>query len=242
MNSPISALYPASVSLARSHIQPAETSVVSQGTAGEPREEGPSSPDKVDISPQARRMSLSLGVSEAGDTEQSRSEHKGRFSEQELRELQSLKRRDAEVRAHEQAHLAAAGQYARGGASFSFERGPDGSSYAVGGQVGIDLSRERTPEDTVRKMQTVRRAALAPLSPSAADRSIAARAAVMESQARQELLIKSQEEMLLGETEEMQPQGGVPVSAIGGIAPALSPPGNALVQRMIATYSLANQS
>jgi SprA-related family len=156
MNTPLSALSQVSVSLASFHLQPGGISVVSKGTTDEPRER-PFSPDKVDISPQARRMSLSLGVSEAGDTEQSSSDHGVRMSEQELRELQTLKRRDAEVRAHEQAHLAAAGQYARGGASFSFERGPDGASYAIGGQVNIDLSKEGSPEDTVRKMQTVRR-------------------------------------------------------------------------------------
>jgi SprA-related family len=163
------------------------------------------------------------------------------MSEQELSELQTLKRRDAEVRAHEQTHLAAAGQYARGGASFYFERGPDGASNAVGGQVGIDLSKERTPEDTVRKMQTIRRAALAPLSPSAADRSIAARAAVIESQARQEFLIKNQEEILRGEGELDQPQDGVPIANTDGIASTLSSPLNIMVQQMIDTYARANQ-
>jgi SprA-related family len=240
MNNTLSALNPVSVSLVSSQLQPAGASVVQQKTAGEP-EENPSSPDKVDISPQARRLSLSLGVSQADDTEQSSSDYEGRMSEQELRELQTLKRRDAEVRSHEQAHLAAAGQYARGGASFAFERGPDGASYAVGGQVGIDLSKERTPEDTVKKMQTVRRAALAPLSPSAADRSIAARAAVMESQARQELLLQNQEEILRGASEEVQPQGDVPVADTDSTAPALSPPGNTTVLQMIATYSHASQ-
>ncbi len=118
------------------------------------------------------------------------------LDEQELQELQQLKIRDSEVRAHEQAHLAAAGQYARGGASFTFQKGPDGVSYAVGGEVGIDVGREKTPEATISKMQVIKRAALAPASPSAADRSIAARARLMESQARQELLIKRQEELL----------------------------------------------
>lgn len=115
---------------------------------------------------------------------------------QELQELQQLKIRDSEVRAHEQAHLAAAGQYARGGASFTFQKGPDGASYAVGGEVGIDVGKEKTPEATISKMQVIKRAALAPASPSSADRSIAARARLIESQARQELLIKRQEELL----------------------------------------------
>jgi hypothetical protein len=225
-----------SVTLASSRSNLAGASVNQNKNADEPLENS-SSPDKVDISPQARRMSQSLHVSAAGDTDQTSNGHEGQISEQELRELQILKLRDAEVRAHEQAHLSAAGQYARGGASFSFERGPDGASYAVAGQVGIDLSKERTPEDTVRKMQIVRRAALAPLSPSGADRSIAARAGVMESQARQELLMQNQDEILRGERKAGQPQGGVPISNNDDIASILSPPRNTMVQQMIATYS-----
>jgi hypothetical protein len=240
MNSLFSAFNPVSVSLGNSHVQLAWTSVVPQRITDEPRE-NPSSPDKVDISPLARHMSQPLGVSDAGTTEQSSNNHEGQISEQQLRELQTLKRRDMEVRAHEQAHLAAAGQYARGGVSFSLERGPDGASYAVGGQVGIDLSKERTPEETVRKMQTVRRAALAPLSPSAADRSIAARASVMENQARQELLINNQEEIRRGEGDVGQPQDDMPASKTDGITATLSSPGNTMVQQMIATYSRANQ-
>jgi len=240
MKNLLSTLNVASVTLATSRSQPLGTSVVAQRVVDEPRG-NTSSPDKVDISAQARSISGSLGVSETGAAEKTGNGREGRMSEQELRELQTLKRRDAEVRAHEQAHLAAAGLYARGGASFSFARGPDGASYAVGGQVGIDLSKERTPEDTVRKMQIVRRAALAPLSPSSADRSIAARAAAMESQARQELLLQNQEELLRGEKEVGQPQGGVPTSNTDGIAASLSPPRNSLVEQMIATYSRTRQ-
>lgn len=240
MNNPLSVLTPVSVSLVSSPLQPARTSAGSQASAVEPLR-NPSSPDKVDISPQARRMSLSKGVYRVDETEQSTIDYKGRMSEQELRELQTLKLRDAEVRAHEQAHLAAAGRYARGGASFSFERGPDGASYAVGGRVGIDLSKERTPEDTMRKMQIVRRAALAPLSPSAADRSIAARAAAMESQARQELILQNQEELLRGEKEVGQPQGDMPASNTNGIAANLTLPRNSMIRQTIATYSRARQ-
>lgn len=112
---------------------------------------------------------------------------------QEIQELQKLKRRDAEVRAHEQAHLSAAGPYARGGASFTYERGPDGNSYAIGGEVGVDVGKEATPEATLVKMQIIKRAALAPASPSAADRRIASQASIREAQARQELLVKTQE-------------------------------------------------
>lgn len=109
------------------------------------------------------------------------------FNEAELRQIQELKSRDTEVRAHEQAHLNAAGSYAAGGPSYSYQTGPDGKRYAVGGSVPIDMSSESTPEATVIKMETVKRAALAPADPSAADRQIAAEAGMKEMQARQEI-------------------------------------------------------
>lgn len=144
-----------------------------------PRNE-PGSPttDKVSISPEAK-----VAAQQSGDSQSSSVS----LTQQELSQLQKLKRRDSEVRTHEQAHLSAAGQYARGGASFTFQKGPDGNSYAVGGEVPIDLSTEQTPAATISKMQAVKRAALAPASPSAADRQIASQAAAKESQARQEL-------------------------------------------------------
>ena len=61
------------------------------------------------------------------------------LTEQEVKQVQELKARDREVRAHEAAHLAAAGSLATG-VSFTYQRGPDGVQYAVGGEVGIDTS------------------------------------------------------------------------------------------------------
>ena len=55
-------------------------------------------------------------------------------------EVAALASTDRKVRSHEAAHLAAAGGLAQGGASFSTVRGPDGQMYAVGGEVGIDVS------------------------------------------------------------------------------------------------------
>ena len=51
----------------------------------------------------------------------------------EVQELSKLEKRDREVRAHEQAHIMAGGQYVRGGAHYEYQKGPDGQSYAVGG-------------------------------------------------------------------------------------------------------------
>lgn len=117
---------------------------------------------------------------------------------QDLTRLRTLKRRDLEVRSHEQAHISTAGKYAKGGVSLVYQKGPDGGSYAVGGEVSIDVSAESNPEATIAKMQTIKRAALAPLNPSPADRGIAAQAASKEALARQQL-IKEQHEILATE-------------------------------------------
>ncbi len=116
------------------------------------------------------------------------------LTEEERRQVNDLKKRDAEVKAHEQAHIAAGGAYVSGGASYEYEQGPDHQSYAVGGEVSIDTSAENTPEATIRKMQVVKRAALAPQKPSGQDRSVAAQAAQAEARARIELRQQRTEE------------------------------------------------
>lgn len=102
-------------------------------------------------------------------------------------QLRKLQQRDREVRAHESAHLAAAGQHAVGGAQYQYQKGPDGRMYAIGGHVSIDTSSvPGDPEETERKAEQVRRAALAPGEPSAQDTQVAAQAARMSAEARVE--------------------------------------------------------
>jgi hypothetical protein len=109
-------------------------------------------------------------------------------------QISQLSARDREVRAHEQAHSAVGGKYA-GAPSYTFTRGPDGRSYAVGGEVSIDVGAiANDPAATIRKMEQVQRAALAPAEPSSQDRSIAARAQVLAAQARTELSVQQREE------------------------------------------------
>src|SRR5690554_3777891 len=105
---------------------------------------------------------------------------------EQVKEVEQLKARDREVRAHEMAHLAAAGGLAMSGATFTYQRGADGVSYAIGGEVKIDTSSGSTPEETIRKAQTIRAAALAPAEPSGQDHAVAAQASQMEAQARAE--------------------------------------------------------
>ncbi len=119
----------------------------------------------------------------------------------ESQQLQELKKRDREVRTHELAHLSAAGQHARGGSAFEYERGPDGQRYAVGGHVNIDTSAVAgDPEATLRKAEVIRRAALAPANPSPQDRSVAANASSMAAEARREIML-----LRLRETTTQQP-------------------------------------
>ncbi len=117
------------------------------------------------------------------------------LTEDEKKQVQDLKARDAEVRAHERAHSQAGGQYVRGGASYTYQTGPDGKRYAIGGEVSIDTSEvPDDPEATIRKAQTVRRAALAPAQPSTQDQRVAAQAGQMENEARADLRAEQAEE------------------------------------------------
>lgn len=141
------------------------------------------------IQPDVDRVELSRAAQAAN--EQNPAEGFGQASElddPEQQEVRKLKQQDAEVRRHEAAHKGAAGPHAKGGPKFEFEKGPDGKQYAVGGEVSIDTSEVAgDPAATIRKMQQVRRAALAPASPSAQDRAVAATAARLEQQARTEV-------------------------------------------------------
>ncbi len=154
--------------------------------------------DKVTLSQEGKERA-SMSKSHAIDKKNPSNEDAIILDKQNLSQLQQLKLRDVEVRTHEQAHLSAAGQYARGGASYTYRKGPDGGSYAVAGKVNIDVTKESSPEATIPKMQTIKRAALAPANPSGADRRIASQANVKEAQARQELLQVQQDEFLDGE-------------------------------------------
>ena len=111
----------------------------------------------------------------------------------EQQQLADLKQRDAEVRAHEQAHASLGGQYA-GSPQYEYETGPDGKKYAVDGEVSIDISEAATPEETIRKAQQVKAAALAPAEPSAQDLRVATEATQITLEARNEIASAKAEE------------------------------------------------
>ena len=122
--------------------------------------------------------------------------------------IAELTQTDRAVRAHEQAHLAAAGGLARG-VSFSYTTGPDGKQYAVGGEVSIDTSPvSGDPQATIQKAQQVRAAASAPANPSGQDRAVAAQAAAIEAAARQELAAQQQEQLEKLQEQNRSSQAG----------------------------------
>lgn len=108
----------------------------------------------------------------------------------EMRLVEQLQQVDREVRSHEMAHIAAGGRYITSGANFSYQRGPDGKNYAVGGEVSIDTAPiPGDPEATIQKMRQIKSSALAPASPSSQDLKVAAKASTITSQALSELMI-----------------------------------------------------
>ena len=186
-------------------IQNLQPSSCSSGTCAPPAdrqyrtpiEQAPESVDTVKISKQGREQSgqttaAAAAVAGAEDLD----------AEQQS-EVDDLKRTDQEVKAHERAHMAAGAGLVMGGANYQYQRGPDGNMYAVSGEVKIDTSREKDPKDTIRKMQQVKRAALAPAQPSGQDRSVAARASQIEAQARVELLKQNSDGATPAESTDM---------------------------------------
>lgn len=116
-------------------------------------------------------------------------------AEQEVvkQQVDQLKERDREVRAHELAHAAVGGALA-GSPAYEYTRGPDGVQYATGGEVSIDTSPVAgDPQATIEKARIIRAAALAPASPSGQDRAVAARASQMANDANADLVQQQSE-------------------------------------------------
>ncbi len=129
-----------------------------------------------------------------GGQESAKTANPGELTEEQQKEVERLKERDREVRAHEQAHARAGGPYASS-PTYEYERGPDGRMYAVSGEVQIDASPiPGNPSATIAKMEIVIRAAMAPAEPSAQDSRVAAEARAAKIEAQVELRKEKQEE------------------------------------------------
>lgn len=151
-------------------------------------------------------VSTSTSASRKDTNENSSSQKNAQSTTEKLTEAQKtliaqLRAVDAKVHAHEMAHISAGGGVITSAANYSYEKGPDNRLYAVAGEVGIDTSRDATPEETISKMQTVRTAALAPSDPSPTDYQVASTASMLEMQSRLELA-RIQQAALLAKSKE----------------------------------------
>jgi hypothetical protein len=155
------------------------------------------------------------------------------LTEEDQSRIRELESADRKVRQHEQAHMAAGGSLVTSSASYTYTQGPDGKRYATGGEVGIDTSEGRTPEETLTRARQIRRAALAPVDPSPQDRNVAAAASQMEMQALQEIA-QQQQEASKGE------EGGAGADA-AGIGADKSGRGEAATQAYQGMQSAATQ-
>lgn len=121
------------------------------------------------------------------------------LSPAEQRQIRELQQIDRTVREHEQAHLSAGRGVVTSGANFTYTYGPDGRQYAIAGEVGIDTSPERKPEENIDKGIRIQEAALAPRDPSPQDYQVAAVGSRLEGQGRGDLVRQQQEERVATE-------------------------------------------
>lgn len=131
-------------------------------------------------------QSVNVTQSSESNAQEKSSNNQYELTQDQKMQVIELQRRDLEVRTHEAAHMSA-GAGLTTGASYSYQRGPDDKMYAIGGEVGIDTSSGKTPEETLKKAAQIKRAALAPAQPSSADLQVAATATNMEIDAKMEI-------------------------------------------------------
>lgn len=150
------------------------------------------------------------------------------------RSVRELRKTDQKVRQHEQAHQTAGGPHA-GSPQYQFVTGPDSRQYAVAGEVQIDISRESTSDATIRKMEIVKRAALAPADPSPQDLRVAQQADAIAAQARSEQR-KGDDPAETGGAGD-RPEGGRTTPS--GATPSGTAP-SAAARRGVAAYGAAS--
>lgn len=216
------------LSVRRGNPAPGDAVTAIETEAPAPREQAPPLTGVAGVQPLSGQAIQALQAADASaDTGEDETESDGKpggdLSEEEEKAVRELKARDQEVRAHEAAHAAAGGQYA-GAPTYTYTQGPDGRRYATGGEVSIDLSPGRTPEETARKADQIRAAALAPADPSGQDRAVAAAAAKMKIEAQAEGARQQQEEQEAKRAEAAEDQPAVPGAPKPDAAPEIAGP------------------
>ena len=151
--------------------------------------------DTVDSGRKSAKDTQGAGDSKAAASEEKKA-REAELSPEELRRIAELKRIDAEVRAHEQAHINVGRELITSGPNYEYTYGPDGKRYAVSGEVGIDTSPEQEPQANIDKGQRIQDTALAPVDPSPQDYQVAATGKQLEDQGRRDLRTEQREAQL----------------------------------------------
>lgn len=137
----------------------------------------------------------------------------------QLDKVKRLKQQEEKVMRRVNSRLAAGGDICEK-PTFQYEIGPDGKRYKTAGEVKIDISPCKTPEETIAKMQRVKKAAMACGEPTKEDRAIyeeADRIAQMaQAQLNQERARQSAEERKKREEEIAERHGDANKTRKGG--------------------------
>ncbi len=168
---------------------------------------------------------------------------KSEMSREELKAVRELQARDREVRAHEQAHVAASGRIPVSGPQYEYETGPDGKRYAVGGSVNYRVPPASSPEEELRLAQQLRRMALAPMDPSPQDRATAGKATAKAAQANQDIREERAEELAENsETAAKEKSGGAEkIEAVEKMDP-VNPENDNFTETLIQAYNENNKA
>lgn len=142
------------------------------------RETGAKEEEVLTVYTSDARMAGSLKKKEKGVDGKELSEHDEAL-------LQKLQARDAKVRSHEAAHVMAAGGQASS-PTYTYQTGPDGKRYAIGGSVNISIMTTGDSEADARRAKKAYRAAMATGEPSSRDMQTATLAQEMSARAMRE--------------------------------------------------------
>lgn len=182
------------------------------------------------------QISAESGKDNARDESAGRETAEQKQEEASRQEIEELKARDREVRTHEQAHAAMGGQYA-GAPRYEYTQGPDGRRYVTDGEVSIDISEAKSPEQTLRKMEQVRAAALAPAQPSAQDLKVAAEASQKAVEARADIAREQVDAVSVSSASDGANTGSVSAPSLDEIVENgdIRPPKRALSDAVLST-------
>jgi hypothetical protein len=149
-----------------------------------------------DIAPSTRHRTPESGRESSDVATGAKSDAAGR-RQQDTVDIQKLSQQDTNIRRYERVHLAVAGMVTRGGPYNEYRLGSDGRLYAVGGEVSLNINTGAgNSQQTLTKMEQVRRAALAQANLAIEDQRAAALARYDVYRTRLEMLNQEHEQAL----------------------------------------------